>query len=90
MENGDLALKNNIWYGFGAGSELNAGENGIIRPTENAEDPDAGFLVDHLTNNSNSLEDPLLRGISRTTDGGLDPRTKTGSPVFSHLATYPV
>ncbi|MFW5773367.1 MAG: T9SS type A sorting domain-containing protein [Tangfeifania sp.] len=89
MENGDLALKNNIWYGFGAGSELNAGENGIIRPTENAQDPDAGFLVDHLTNNSNSLEDPMLRGISRTTDGGLDPLPKAGSPVYNNLAERP-
>ena len=83
MEAGELALKNNIWYGFGSGSELNAGENGIIRATEGAEDPTAQFLVDHLTNNNNSQDDPMLRGISRETDNGLDPRPSSASPAWT-------
>jgi hypothetical protein len=83
MANGDLVIKNNIWYGFGAGSELNAGANGIVRATNGAEDPDAQFLVDHLTNNNNAIQDPVLRGISRTTNNGLDPRPHSHSPAFT-------
>jgi hypothetical protein len=83
MENGDLVIKNNIWFGFGAGSELNAGGNGIIRATENAEDANAQFLVNHLGNNSNSIQDPVLRGISRTTNNELDPRPHSHSPAFT-------
>ncbi|MFH1070914.1 MAG: dockerin type I domain-containing protein, partial [Candidatus Glassbacteria bacterium] len=32
---------------------------------------------------------PLLRGISRATDKGLDPRPKSVSPVYQNLATVP-
>ena len=89
MEAGDLVVKNNVWYAFGSGDQLNATANGIIRPTENAEDPDAQFLIDHLSNNNNSIEDPMLRGISRITDEGLDPRPMAGSPLFGELAAVP-
>jgi len=83
IENGELVLKNNIWYGFGAGSEWKTGSNGMIRATGGAEDPTAQFLVTHLTANSNAVEDPMLRGISRETDQGLDPRPDSNSPAWT-------
>lgn len=89
MEAGELNLLHNIWFGFGEGSELNAGDNGIIQATDGAEDPTAQFLIDHLANNSNTLEDPRLIGISRDDDGGLDPRPAFDSPAFENLADLP-
>ena len=92
MEDGDLVLKNNIWFDFGSGTDLDAGDSGIIRVTTDeddsntivAEDPTAQFLIDHLSNNANSLEDPQLGGISREDDGGLDPRPNEDSPVYTN------
>lgn len=92
MEDGDLVLKNNIWFDFGSGGDLDAGDSGIIRVTRDgddasvvvAEDPTAQFLIDHLSNNANSIEDPDLGGISREDDGGLDPRPNEGSPAYTN------
>ncbi|MGD8781787.1 MAG: T9SS C-terminal target domain-containing protein, partial [Ignavibacteria bacterium] len=76
FEAGDLKLENNIWYDFGAG-------NGI---TEFAEQD---FVQEYLANAStnNRVEDPQLRGISRTTDGGLDPRLTSTSPAWTGVKT---
>lgn len=38
----------------------------------------------------NPVVDPQLRSISRTQDGGLDPRPIAGSPVFSDVKSTPV
>ena len=89
LEDGDLVLSNNIWWNFGSGNELNAGPNGIIQATDDAEDPNVQFLIDHLAGNANTLESPALNNISRATDGTLDPRPTFGSPAFQNLAGYP-
>ncbi|MCI0696575.1 T9SS type A sorting domain-containing protein, partial [candidate division KSB1 bacterium] len=78
LEAGDLVLQNNIFFGFGAG------------PTPNeyiAQD----FTRTYVTNpaNNNRFDNPQLRGISRTTDGGLDPRPAAGSPALTGAATPP-
>ncbi len=84
METGELVLKNNIWFGFGAGSTW----DDVIRPTQDG--GDISFVKTHLETNQNTIAvDPMLRGISRTTDNGLDPRPKNESPAWSNLATYP-
>ncbi len=90
LENGDLTLRNNIWFGFGEGSELAPADNpnSIIAATDVATD-NAQWLVDHLAGNGNSLEDPMISSVSRTNDGGLDPRLAGGSPAFSGLAEVP-
>ena len=69
LEAGDLVLADNIWWGFGAG--------------EAVEDLVPGFALAHLAAHNNRLVDPLLKGISRTTDGGLDPRLQDDSPAWS-------
>jgi len=84
MEDGDLVIKNNIWWNFASGDEFTADE--MIQVTEDAEDASAAFLATHLTNNDNSVEDPMLRGISRDTDGQFDPRLKAGSPAWSNVS----
>ena len=90
LESGDLTLKNNIWFGFGEGSELSSADNpnSIIGATDVALD-NAQWLVDHLAANSNTLEDPMIKGISRNTDGNLDPRTDDSGPAYSNLAAIP-
>jgi hypothetical protein len=40
--------------------------------------------------NSNTIADPMLSGISRTTDGGLNPMPMEGSPAFSEPFSAPV
>ena len=89
MEQGELNLLNNIWYSFGSGSELNAGSNGILRASTNAEDPTAQFLIDHLAANGNSLANPNIKSISRTDDNGLDPRPAFGGAAYDNLADLP-
>ena len=76
LEAGDLVLANNIWWGFGAGENLAA-----IAP-----DP---FAADHLAAHGNQIVDPLLSGISRSQDLGLDPRPQTGSPAWGGGGTIP-
>lgn len=89
VEDGDLMLLNNIWWSFGAGSELNAGDNGIIGVTEDAEDSTATWLINHLTANGNTLEDPQLLSIGRDQSGSLKPLPAAGGPAFSGLADEP-
>ena len=82
LTNGELVVKNNIWYDFGSGDEFTAAE--MIQVTEDAENADAKALSDHLTDNNNNVVDPQLGGISRTTDNQLDPRPAGAeSPVYT-------
>ncbi len=93
MEDGDLVIKDNIWWQFGAGSDLDASNSGIIRATRDgdqpdivvAEDPDAQFLIDHLSDNGNTIEDPNLNFISRSADGDLDPRPASDGPAYQNV-----
>lgn len=90
MQDGELQLLNNIWFGFGEGDEWNGGVNGAINITEGADDAEATDLINHLTNTNNTVDvDPQINSISRTDDGGLDPRPADGSPAFDELAGYP-
>ncbi len=90
MENGELVLANNIFYGFGNYSALSADLNtGYIQYTSGAEDSSCQFLIEHFNNNNNSIVDPQIGGISRLPDGGLDPRPSANGPATQSLAAYP-
>ncbi|MFT6849789.1 MAG: hypothetical protein ACJATA_000592 [Sphingobacteriales bacterium] len=90
MEEGNLNLLNNLFFDFGAGDkfEVNA-TNGLLRSTPEAEDSTAQFLISHLTTNNNSIENPGLTAISRSNDGGLDPRPTAGSAAMKAGASIP-
>ncbi len=78
LEAGDLVLQNNLWHNFGAGAT----------PTELfAQDFVRTYMTDAA--NTNRFEDPQLRGISRTNDGGLDPRPADGSPALGSVNQAP-
>jgi len=70
LENGDLALHNNLWWQFGNGNTLDA-----IAPQD--------FVQTHLASNNNRIVDPQIAGISRSADGGLDPRPASSGPAAS-------
>ncbi len=73
-----IDFSNNIWFDLGDGSVDSLGKTADV----------TSFLTDAAR--SNTLEDPLLRGISRTVDGGLDPRPEAGSPALTNdLKDYP-
>lgn len=74
LENGQLSLVSNLWWQFGDGNTIEA-----IAPQD--------FVAAHLVAQNNSIIDPMLRGISRTTDNGLDPRPMSNSPAASGAAT---
>ena len=88
---GDLAIGNSIFGSFGAGTgntqmftAPNASSGGAA--------PATNYTVAHLTaaaqaNRINT--DPLLTGISRTRNKGLDPRPAAGSPALSGARTPP-
>ena len=70
---GDLSFKNNTWGAFGSsdGSASSLTKNGT--PAEIAQ----------LNTKGNAIEDPRLRGISRSSAGGLDPRPDLDSPLWT-------
>ncbi len=73
LEAGDLAFNTNIWFGYGAGSTL-------------ADIVDGDFAETILGAANNTIVDPQLAGISRTTDAGLDPRPLAASPAHQGAA----
>jgi hypothetical protein len=76
LQAGDIALQNNIFFGFGAGSTPARFITQL-------------FVRNYLTEaaNNNRFVDPQLRGISRTNNEGLDPRPRIGSPALTGVAT---
>ncbi len=70
LEDGDLALVNNIWWAFGAGNDLAS-----VAPQS--------FVADSLAANNNQIVDPQLNGISRNSDRALDPRPAASGPAAS-------
>jgi hypothetical protein len=78
LTNGMLNFANNLWYGFTGGADPNS-------PTNLAITPQALVLFTDASR-SNLIVSPQLISISRTNNGGLDPRPAPGSPALSGLA----
>lgn len=74
-----LALIKNIWWNFGAGSTLEQIATLVDNEVPLSDDK---TLFATLVADGNTLEDPSLGGISRMTDGGLDPRPNGGSAAL--------
>lgn len=88
---GDLAIGNSIFGSFGAGTgntQLFLAPNA----TTGGAAPATNYTVAHLTDaaQANRINtDPLLTGLSRTRNKGLDPRPAAGSPALSGAKTPP-
>ncbi|MEL6655752.1 MAG: S8 family serine peptidase [Bacteroidota bacterium] len=73
-------LVNNIWFSFGDGPAF-----GDIISAANSGNLTA--VIDTMQEQGNTIEDTGIRGISRSPDGGLDPRLKEGASALSGAAT---
>lgn len=88
---GELALANNIFGTFGAGTADNQlflfpnATNGGAAPASNytAEHVKAAAQANRINTS------PMLTGVSRTRNQGLDPRPATGSPALTGARTPP-
>lgn len=76
---GDLQIKNNYWWEFGAGSTLDA----IVDTYATGDDPTAAGVIAHLSNSGNTLANPFICGISRIAEGKLNPTLADGSNAAS-------
>ncbi len=75
LEQGELTIVNNLWWGFAAGNNL-----------EQFATQD--FVRAHLQANNNQIVDPELRFIDRTATGQFDPRPSLAGPA-AHGAIAP-
>ncbi len=85
---GDLAITNNIFGTFGAGT---TDAQLFISPnaTTGGAAPATNYTADHIKAGNRINLDPLLTGISRTRNKGLDPRPAASSPAFTGAKTAP-
>ena len=69
LENGDLKLENNFWWGFGEGNVLDS----IAKQD---------FVASYLAGTGNNfVQDPQLNNISRDETSSLDPRPNVNGPA---------
>jgi hypothetical protein len=69
LEVGDLTFNNFLWYGFKKGNLIDS----IVAQS---------YVRTAIADDNHIVADPHLRGISRTWDGGLDPRPSLSSPAL--------
>ena len=76
FKSGEIKVLNNTWSAIKNTTDVAS----IVKVTSDAEHADAKALVDHVTANANVVEtESVLGGVSRATDGGLDPVPTKGS-----------
>ena len=85
LQAGELAIENNLFWGFGQGSTP---ADLFVVGGQPATSPQfVAYVTDAARNNR--IEDPMLAGVSRTPDAGLDPRPAAGSPALSGAVAPP-
>lgn len=81
-----IDITNNLWD-FDAADLFAGDETDTLGAGGTNLDDDESFIGDDATN---TVEAALLGGISRTADGGFDPRPQAGSPALTNaLADFP-
>ena len=77
LTNGTLDIRDNLFWNFATnGVPVNVAGSGAS-------------LLFNDASRSNEVVNPMLRGISRSANGGLDPRPSVGSPALTSLRTAP-
>lgn len=76
----------NVWWDFANGNELNSTGVVQISPTPSA--PSDLALVNQFRTFRNKASDPKMKGVSRSPNGGLDPRLED-CVAFKDFAAYP-
>lgn len=67
-----IDFRNNIWHNIGGGTTADLGSDTVA----------ADFLT--AAGKENNIQDPMLGGVSRIADGGLDPLPAADSPAFTN------
>ncbi|MEL6194827.1 MAG: T9SS type A sorting domain-containing protein [Bacteroidota bacterium] len=80
---GELKLENNLFWNV-AGNDPAAV---FTVAGSGAEEADQTFIQAYFGDNGNEVANPGLVGISRTNDGGLDPRAQAGAAIFNPTLT---
>lgn len=81
-----IDITNNLWD-FDAADLFSGDEDDTLGAGGTNLDDDESFIGDDATN---TVEAALLGGISRTADGGFDPRPQASSPALTNaLADFP-
>lgn len=80
MNEGNLIIKNNIFYGFGKGNTIDSVTKGNVSWL-------GGYVA--ADSNHNDLVDPQLGGFGWGRDGLLDPRPSASGVAIQHVATVP-
>lgn len=81
---GEVVLANSVWWSHIPGNNTAEGFNN--RPTGAVDSTVFWTQASY----GNQIADPMLEGISRAPDAGLDPRPKAGSPALTGtVATVP-
>lgn len=81
VKDGSLLFKNNIFFNIKAGATF---EQVVIRKSGEED-----IVPAMLTANNNTIEDPILNGISRDPNQGLNPIPSINGPAYKNLADYP-
>jgi len=84
LETNEIQITNNLWWNVGDNTL-----NGIAPDVEGSKPYSQDFVRTYLGANKNMIQDPMLAGISRTTDGGLDPRPNDGIAWTAERAAIP-
>ena len=77
LNDGDLRIVNNIFYGFGKGNTVDSIAKG------------APFLFDYLSDSGNVFVDPELGGFTWTPTATLDLSPAADGPAYENLAETP-
>ena len=83
LQAGELKLENNIFWNVAdndAASVFTVAGSG-------AEEADQTFIQGYFGDNGNEVANPGIVSISRTNDGGLDPRPQAGAAIFNPTLT---
>ncbi|MEL7160090.1 MAG: T9SS type A sorting domain-containing protein, partial [Bacteroidota bacterium] len=75
-------ISSNIWYNFGDATDA----TNLVRVDDG---DDASAIATKLLGAGNTIEDPMISGVSRTPNGMLDPRPTVGSPAYQNIADVP-
>ncbi|HAQ62668.1 TPA: hypothetical protein DCR49_11860 [Candidatus Delongbacteria bacterium] len=78
LEAGQLTFTNNMWYGY----QFNTKENITNSKTYI-------YPLFDVTGNKNLISNPQLTSVSRTTDGGLDPRPQSAVATTEYFSVTP-
>lgn len=85
FESSEIQITNNLWFNIGDNTY-----NTVSPDVKGSKPYSQDFVREYLRLNNNVISNPMLAGISRINDGGLDPRPNPGIAWELDKAELPV